>query len=128
VTREELQAWLESYERLWRTEGTDGLSEIFTPDAFYSNGPYEDPFEDLDEIAEMWDEERRSADEEFSAETEILAVDGETGVVRVQVDYGGAKPQQYRDIWIVRLNDDGRCFHFEEWPFWPELSTTPPSG
>ena len=25
----------------------------------------------------------------------------------------------YRDLWIVRLNDTGLCFRFEEWPFWP---------
>ena len=29
------------------------------------------------------------------------------------------KGNEYRDLWIVRLNDAGRCFHFEEWPFWP---------
>lgn len=125
MTRDELEGWLDSYERLWRTEGTEGLAEIFTPDAFYSNGPYEDPFEDLGEITEMWEDERRSADEAFTVEREILAIEGDTGVVRLQVDYGEPKPQQYRDLWIVRLDEDGRCFHFEEWPFWPELATTP---
>jgi hypothetical protein len=24
-----------------------------------------------------------------------------------------------RTLWIVRLDDSGRCFDFEEWPFWP---------
>jgi len=27
--------------------------------------------------------------------------------------------QAYLDLWIVRLDADGRCRHFEEWPFWP---------
>jgi hypothetical protein len=38
-------------------------------------------------------------------------------VMRVDVRYGAEPPQEYRDLWVVRLADDGRCTHFEEWPF-----------
>jgi hypothetical protein len=41
-------------------------------------------------------------------------------VVRCEVAYGRPYDRLFRDIWIVRLNEEGRCFHFEEWPFWPE--------
>jgi hypothetical protein len=27
--------------------------------------------------------------------------------------------QEYRDLWIMRFDDDGRCCAYEEWPFWP---------
>ncbi|WP_327035397.1 hypothetical protein [Micromonospora ureilytica] len=27
--------------------------------------------------------------------------------------------QEYRDLWVMRFADDGRCRSFEEWPFWP---------
>jgi hypothetical protein len=53
---------------------------------------------------------------------EILAVDGATAVVRVSVDYGGegtTPAQRWRDLWIIRFDDDGRCAAFEEWPFAP---------
>jgi hypothetical protein len=49
----------------------------------------------------------------------VVAVEGDTAVVRVEVQYlepGGA---EYRDLWIVRFAPDGRCREFEEWPFWP---------
>ena len=51
--------------------------------------------------------------------SEIVAIEGDTGVVRVEVRYGPPKNQEYRDLWIVRLDAEGRCTHFEEWPFWP---------
>jgi hypothetical protein len=51
--------------------------------------------------------------------TEILAVDGPTVVVRAEVRYGDPVQQEFRDLWIMRLGDDGRCGSFEEWPFWP---------
>ena len=36
-----------AYERLWRTAGTDGLSELFADDAVYSMAPYEEPVQGL---------------------------------------------------------------------------------
>jgi hypothetical protein len=60
--------------------------------------------------------------------SEVIAVDGDTGVARVTVHYKRAadkegrvhrQEKEYRDLWVVRLNDSGLCSHFEEWPFWP---------
>ncbi len=47
-------------------------------------------------------------------------MDGDTAVARVEVEYGDPKPQEYRDLWLIRFADDGRCRSFEEWAFWPE--------
>jgi ketosteroid isomerase-like protein len=117
--REKLRDWIASYEALWRTPGTDSLGEIFAPDAFYSTGPYEEPHMGLDAIARMWEAERSGPDEQFEMESEVIAVEGDTGVARVHVRYGEQREQEYRDLWVVRFNGDGRCAHFEEWPFWP---------
>ena len=59
-------------------------------------------------------------DEAFTLATDILAVDGTTAVVRAEVHYGDPPHQEYRDLWVIHLGDDGRCTWFEEWPFWPE--------
>jgi SnoaL-like domain len=119
VTREQLTDWLEGYERAWRTDGTDALDELFTEDAAYSTAPYETPHRGLDAIREMWEAERLGPDESFEMTSEIVAVDGDTGVVRIEVQYGAPKSKEYRDLWIVRLDETGLCSHFEEWPFWP---------
>jgi hypothetical protein len=67
----------------------------------------------------MWEAERLGPDEEFEMSSEVVAVEGDTGVARVDVQYRAPKSKEYRDLWIVRLNDARLCFHFEEWPFWP---------
>ena len=41
------------------------------------------------------------------------------GVARVEVRYGDPPTRIYRDLWFVKLADDGRCMAFEEWPFFP---------
>jgi ketosteroid isomerase-like protein len=127
VTRAQLTDWLEGYERAWRSPGTAALDELFTEDAGYSTAPYENPHRGLVAIREMWAAERSGPDEAFQMTSEVVAVDGDTGVARVEVRYGVPQDSgrdhrqrsEYRDLWIVKLDETGRCFHFEEWPFWP---------
>ena len=126
MDRKQLNGWLEEYVRLWRTPGTDGLARIFSDDAVYLAGPFEKPVVGLEAIAELWERERRGPDEEFEVESEIVAVEGDTGVARLEVRYGPPTGQVYRDLWVVRLGPDGRCRRFEEWPHWPEQPTVAP--
>jgi ketosteroid isomerase-like protein len=111
--------WVEAYERAWRTRGTEALAELFAPDATYSTAPFEKPHRGLPAIVKLWEAERDGPDEIFAIESEIVAVEGNTGVVRVEVRYGKPVRQEYRDLWIVTFGEDGRCTAFEEWPFWP---------
>ncbi|MEV4624949.1 nuclear transport factor 2 family protein [Micromonospora sp. NPDC049523] len=122
MDRARVTDWVAAYERAWRTPGTDPLATIFTADASYLQGPYRQPVLGLPAIARMWEAEREGPDEAFRMASEVVAVDGNTAVVRVQVHYGEPTNQEFRDLWIVRFADDGRCRAFEEWPFWPPRS------
>ena len=111
--------WVAGYERLWRTPGVAELGTLFTDDAYYSQGPYEAPVVGLPAIARMWEAERAGAGEEFRMTAEVVSVGGDTAVVRAEVWYGDPVEQEYRDLWVIRFADDGRCAHYEEWPFAP---------
>ncbi|MDP9188601.1 MAG: nuclear transport factor 2 family protein [Actinomycetota bacterium] len=128
MQRDRLAVWLGAYERLWRTAGSEGLGEIFAEDVVYSMGPYEQAAKGLRELSELWERERVSPDEQFEISTEIVAVEGDTGVARVDVRYGPPREQEYKDLWVIRLDAEGRCVSFEEWPFWPEEDTPPPAA
>ena len=125
VDRTELTGWIARYEALWRTPGTDRLGELFTADASYSMGPYEETQHGLDAIAALWEDERASADEPFTMTSEVVAIEGDIGVCRVEVRYKDPPQREYKDLWIVRLDETGRCTHFEEWPFWPDRGPYP---
>jgi ketosteroid isomerase-like protein len=119
LDRTAVDAWVDGYERAWRAPGTESLRGLFASEATYRMSPYEEPATGLVQIAELWERERKGADEEFEIAHEIVAVEGDTAVVRLEVQYGGPDPLQYRDLWVVRFAADGRCREFEEWPFWP---------
>ena len=120
--------WLAGYEAAWRAPGTGQLAEIFTEDASYRLSPYEEPVVGLAAIGSMWDAERDGPDEVFTLATDIVAVDGPTAVVRAEVGYGNPVRREYRDLWMIRLGEDGRCSWFEEWPYWPERPSHMPAG
>ena len=124
--RERVRAWIDAYERAWRTAGVQPLPTLFTDDASYRQGPYHPPVVGLTAIGEMWEAERAGADEKFTMSYDIVAVDGDTAVVRVEVNYGDPVPQDFLDLWIMRFAPDGRCCHFEEWPYWPDAMTFEP--
>lgn len=129
MDRNQLAGWIAAYERAWRTPGTETLATVFTAGATYRQGPYREPIIGLPAIARMWEDERDGPDEEFQMATEVVAVEGDTAVVRVEVRYGTPVDQEYRDLWVVRFAEDGRCRSFEEWPFWPgQPIIAPPPG
>jgi len=121
-SRAEFEEWIDAYERAWRTVGTEVLAGLFTEGATYRMSPYADSARGLKEIGELWERERAGPDEEFEMSREVIAVDGDTAVARIAVEY--ADGNRYRDLWIVRFAPDGRCREFEEWAYWPGL--TPP--
>ncbi len=111
--------WVAGYERAWRAPGTGGLVSLFTEDAVYQQGPYLEPVTGLAAIGRMWEAGRDGPAEVFRMNSEIVAVEADTAVVRVNVWYGDPVRQEYRDLWVIRFAADGRCAGFEEWPFWP---------
>jgi ketosteroid isomerase-like protein len=115
--RAQVDEWIASYERAWRTEGTEPLADLFTEDATYRMSPYEDAVLGLAAIGELWERERVGPEEGFEMSHEIVAVEGDTAVARVEVEY--ATGAAYRDLWLIRFAAGGRCREFEEWPYWP---------
>jgi hypothetical protein len=117
IDRAGVEAWIDAYERAWRTAGTASLAGLFAEEATYRMSPYEQPACGLEAIGVLWERERAAPDEEFEMRHDVVAVDGDTAVARIEVSY--ATGAEYRDLWIVRFAADRRCREFEEWPFWP---------
>jgi hypothetical protein len=127
VTHAEVERWIAGYERAWREPGVGGLGSLFTADAAYSTGPYEDTARGLEAIGAMWEAER-SEGEGFEMSYSLVALEGLTAVARIEVQYHRPRSQAYRDLWVMRFaaDDGGRCEAFEEWPFWPEQPRVAP--
>lgn len=122
MDRSDVERWVAGYERAWRSPGTEALADLFSADATYLPSPWAAPVGGLEAISRFWEDGRESPDEPFTMTSEIVAVDAPHAVVRVTVDYGAGpttSPERWRDLWVLRFDDGGRCEAFEEWPFAP---------
>ncbi|MBF6471348.1 nuclear transport factor 2 family protein [Nocardia abscessus] len=119
VDRAAVEAWVAGYERAWRSAGTDRLADLFAADAGYLVSPWAQPLTGLGALADFWESGRDGPGEPFTMRSNVVAVDGDTAVVRVHVEYARDTPSRWRDLWVLRFDDAGRCTWFEEWPFAP---------
>jgi ketosteroid isomerase-like protein len=115
--RSAVRDWLGGYERAWRARGTDALDELFADDLVYLPSPWADAIRGRRALARFWEASRDGPDEGFEMATRVVAVDGDTAVVRIDVAYEDG--QRWRDLWLITFDDAGRCVRFEEWPFAP---------
>ena len=114
---EKVLEWVRGYERAWREVDLDAVETLFTEQAHYRASPYEPDIVGHDAIKRFWPEDEDGTD--FTMSAQPIAVQERSAVVRVLVNYRGAKPQEYRDLWVLRFAADGRVEDFEEWAYWP---------
>ncbi len=113
-------AWVAAYEAAWRSGAVSAVARLFTPDAEYRRSPYTEPLQGHAQIEEFWAED----DETFTMTAVPVAVEGLDAVVRVEVRYGSPVRQEYRDLWVLGFDPDGRAASFEEWAYWPGATYT----
>lgn len=121
MDRRWVERWVAGYEKAWRSAGTAMLAELFTADVVYLPSPWAEPVSGLDALAAFWESERQGPDEPFALRSLVVAVELDTAVVRVEVDYE-VPTRSWRDLWVLTFAAGGRCARFEEWPFSPRTS------
>jgi len=117
MDRDDVMRWVARYEHAWRAGDLDAVVDIFSADAQYRPSPYEDPMIGHAAIRAFWLDDD---DDVFTMDASPVAVEGRDAVVRVEVRYGEPVRQEYRDLWVLRFDDDGRVEDFEEWAYWPD--------
>lgn len=117
MTRTDFENWLEAYRQAWRTDDPDQIGALFAEDATYAPWPFGKPWQGREAIVAKW-VERGDSKAAWQFESELLAVDGDTGVIRGQTTYPAADDQPeavFSNIWVIRLAADGRVSSFAEW-------------
>lgn len=117
MTPTDFESWLDRYQAAWKTDDAAQIGALFTEDATYSPWPFSKSWNGRDAIVEQWIG-RGDSKTPWQFESEWLAVEGDTGVLRGLTTYPGHDDQPegvYSNIWVVRLAPDGRASSFAEW-------------
>jgi hypothetical protein len=110
---ERLDNWMDGFVLAWSSNDADHIRALFTEDAVYDPQTESGEWDGIEQIVETWqaiDDQEENWDFQWQplVETEDLAV--VTG--RTQYfDPAGA----FRNLFVIRFADDGRCYDFTEW-------------
>jgi uncharacterized protein (TIGR02246 family) len=111
-----LASWIEGYVRAWNSNDPDDIGSLFTVDAEYYTAPFRPPWRGRDAITAWWLENRdRPGETTFTWQPVVVTDD--VAIVSGTTTY---PDQAFSNLWVIRLNPDGRCREFTEW--WMEHS------
>jgi hypothetical protein len=117
VTIKDLSLWLDAYGQAWEGRDPDAAASLFTDEATYQWGPFEEPLRGRDAIRERW-ASAVAAQADVSFGHEPLAVSEGRGFARWWVSFAVPVARQrvrLEGIFQVALDDGGSCNEFREW-------------
>ena len=111
-----LTAWIDGYVRAWNSNDPADIGALFTADADYYTAPFRAPWSGRETIVREW-LARKDEPGETRFEWAPVAVTDEVAVVRGTTGY---PDRTFSNLWLIRLDAEGRCREFTEW--WMEHS------
>jgi ketosteroid isomerase-like protein len=118
--------WISGYLRAWETNDPGDIRALFTDDAEYRDGPATEPWTGHEAIVAGWLGQKDEPGT-WSFTHELVAVDGDTAVVRGRTSYPQStdKSSVYDNLIVLRLAPDGRARSFTDWWIIPDDALTP---
>jgi hypothetical protein len=110
---ERLDAWMDAYVEAWESNRADDIAALFHPDAVYDPQTADGELHGHEEIVEWWqDIDDTPGNWEF--EWLPLVETDEVAVVTATTRY--LEPAaSYRNLFVIRFDDEHRCTDFTEW-------------
>jgi uncharacterized protein (TIGR02246 family) len=103
--------WIDGYRRAWNSNDRADIGALFTEDAVYVPEPYHAPWKGRDRIVAGW-LEHQDEPEETSFEWQPISVTDDVAVISGTTRY---PESTYSNLWVIRLDAEGRCREFAEW-------------
>jgi uncharacterized protein (TIGR02246 family) len=108
------RAWVDGYRAAWESNDPAAIGALFAEEGRYLTEPYAEPWTGREAIVAGWlDHRDEPGQTEFRFE--VVAVEGDLGFVRGWTTYLDPPPREYSNLWVVRLDADGRCLEYTEW-------------
>jgi ketosteroid isomerase-like protein len=109
-----LDRWVKAYRRAWESNDPEHIAALWTEDAALYRRPDEEPVLGRDAIVNAW-LEVADAPGETLFEYQVLGFGDGVGFVRGWTTYQTDPPGEYSNLWVIRLDKDGRAHEFTEW-------------
>jgi ketosteroid isomerase-like protein len=110
---ERLVTWMDRYIVAWTENHPDHIAALFTEDAVYDPQTADGELHGVEEIVSWWREIGDDPDN-WSFEWLPLVEEGDLAIITGSTRYADP-PSSYRNLWVIRFDESGRCRDFTEW-------------
>ena len=117
MDRVSFERWLREYVRRQEQGDATVVRELWAEDGVYWWGPFNEPRRGVQAIYEHH-RNALSHQSRWTCAVKTLAVTAEHGIAHFRLtldDHVPGEPNTYDGIFLVCLNDEGKCTRFEEW-------------
>ena len=106
------EQWATRYVEAWESNDPEQIGALFSDDAVYLTAPDHEPRRGREAIVAGWLEDRDEPGT-WSFDWKILHEDDGFVVVQGKTFYPAEK--DYLNLWVIRLDSDGRATEYTEW-------------
>ncbi len=106
--------WVDAYEVAWANNDPDHIRALFTEDATYRTAPFRKPWTGQDAIVSEW-LKRQDEPGTWDFDEKVIGISDDVAFVQGETVYLEPNSKTYYNLWVIRLDDDGRCREFTEW-------------
>lgn len=110
---ERLDTWMDGYVLAWSSNQEEHIRALFTPEAVYDPQSADGEWEGIDEIVVRW-QEIADVEDNWDFMWQPLVETDDLAVVTGRTRYI-EPPVSYRNLWVIRFDEEGRCYDFTEW-------------
>jgi hypothetical protein len=117
MNRSVFEKWMQGYLKAWETNDPEHIASLFSAEATYLTQAFREPWAGRENIVKEWIGRADWVDEpkdKWTFTYDWLAIEGDTGVLDGLTDYSG-RHEMFKNIWIIKLEEDGRCREFIEY-------------
>jgi hypothetical protein len=104
---------MDGYVLAWSSNETGHIQALFSENAVYDPQTADGEWHGIDEIVQHWQDIGDSEDNWDFQWLPLVETD-DIAVVTGRTNYR-EPPASYRNLFVIRFNDEGRCYDFTEW-------------
>jgi ketosteroid isomerase-like protein len=108
-------AWVERYLVAWDSNDPDDIAALFSEDALYFTLPTREPWRGRKAIVREWLDRKDESGDWWTFKYEVIARDGDLGIVRGVTEYATDEGAFVENLWEVTLDNEDRATRFVEW-------------
>jgi SnoaL-like domain len=108
-----LDEWMDGYVLAWSSNDEDHIRALFTDDAIYDPQVEGGEWDGIEEIVANW-QDIDDQEDNWDFEWLPLVETDELAVITGRTNYF-EPAATYRNLFVIRFADDGRCVDFTEW-------------